>query len=45
MQFIDLMAQQRRIREKIEANIKKVLDHGKYIMGPEIKELEAKMTE
>lgn len=44
MQFIDLHAQQERIRDKIEANIKKVLDHGKYIMGPEIEELEKKLA-
>jgi UDP-2-acetamido-2-deoxy-ribo-hexuluronate aminotransferase len=44
MQFIDLKAQQERIRDKIEANIKTVLDHGKYIMGPEIKELEEKLA-
>jgi len=36
MQFIDLAAQQKRIRTKIEENIKAVLDHGQYIMGPEI---------
>ncbi|MCX6583696.1 MAG: DegT/DnrJ/EryC1/StrS family aminotransferase [Candidatus Aminicenantes bacterium] len=45
MQFIDLNAQQKRIRDKIETNIKKVLDHGKYIMGPEIKELEEKLAQ
>lgn len=45
MQFIDLNAQQARIREKIEANILKVLDHGRYIMGPEIQELEAKLAD
>lgn len=44
MQFIDLKAQQQRVRDKIEENIKKVLDHGKYIMGPEIKELEANLA-
>lgn len=44
MQFIDLKAQQSRIRDKIETNINKVLDHGKYIMGPEIKELEEKLA-
>ena len=38
MQFIDLAAQQERIRERIEANIAAVLNHGKYIMGPEIQE-------
>jgi len=45
MQFIDLHAQQERIRGKIEENIKKVLNHGQYIMGPEIKELETKLAE
>ena len=45
MQFIDLAAQQRRIRETIEANIKAVLDHGKYIMGPEIETLEDRLRE
>lgn len=44
MQFIDLAAQQKRIRTQIENNIKKVLDHGKYIMGPEIRELEEKLA-
>lgn len=45
MQFIDLAAQQRCIRETIEANILAVLDHGKYIMGPEIKTLEDRLRE
>ncbi|QTA88930.1 DegT/DnrJ/EryC1/StrS family aminotransferase [Desulfonema magnum] len=44
MQFIDLAAQQQRIRTKIEANIKAVLDHGQYVMGPEIKELEDRLS-
>jgi len=44
MQFIDLAAQQRRIRGAIETNLKKVLDHGQYILGPEIKELEEKLA-
>jgi len=43
MQFIDLKTQQNRIRNKIEKNIKNVLDHGQYIMGPEIAELEDKL--
>lgn len=38
--FIDLKAQQRLIRERVEARLKAVLDHGKYIAGPEIDELE-----
>jgi dTDP-4-amino-4,6-dideoxygalactose transaminase len=45
MQFIDLVAQQERIREQIEANIAAVLDHGKYIMGPEIQSLEEKLAQ
>jgi len=43
MQFVDLKMQQKRIRNKIEENIQKVLNHGEYIMGPEIAELEDKL--
>lgn len=44
MQFIDLAAQQARIKDKIDANIQKVLAHGKYILGPEVNELEEKLA-
>jgi UDP-2-acetamido-2-deoxy-ribo-hexuluronate aminotransferase len=44
MQFIDLAAQQKRIRPQIEAGIKKILDHGQYILGPEIRELEEELA-
>lgn len=44
MQFVDLSAQQARIKNKIDANIQRVLDHGQYIMGPEIRELEEKLA-
>jgi UDP-2-acetamido-2-deoxy-ribo-hexuluronate aminotransferase len=44
MQFIDLNFQQQRVRERIEANVKAVLDHGQYIMGPEVKELEERLA-
>ncbi|WP_086482172.1 DegT/DnrJ/EryC1/StrS family aminotransferase [Oceanospirillum sanctuarii] len=44
MQFIDLAAQQARIKDKIDANIQKVLAHGQYILGPEVTELEEKLT-
>jgi UDP-2-acetamido-2-deoxy-ribo-hexuluronate aminotransferase len=44
MEFIDLVSQQKRIRDKIEARIRTVLDHGQYIMGPEVKELETKLS-
>lgn len=42
--FIDLKAQQDRIRPQIDAAIKRVLDHGKYIMGPEVFELEEQLV-
>lgn len=45
MEFIDLAAQQKRIRDRIDANIQSVLGHGKYIMGPEIKALEGKLAD
>lgn len=38
--FIDLAAQQARIGAQIKAAMDKVLSHGAYIMGPEVKELE-----
>ena len=41
--FIDLKAQQKKIRTKIDKRIKSVLDHGQYILGPEVKELEDKL--
>ena len=45
MEFIDLKSQQKRIREKIDRRIATVLEHGNYIMGPEIAELEAKLAD
>ena len=45
MQFIDLKKQQKTIRQKIDERIISVLDHGKYIMGPEVFELEEKLAE
>ena len=39
--FIDLATQQKRLRSEIEARLNKVLDHGGYIMGAEVAELEA----
>ena len=42
--FIDLKAQQALIRPEIDAAIKKVLDHGQYIMGPEVTELEDRLA-
>jgi UDP-2-acetamido-2-deoxy-ribo-hexuluronate aminotransferase len=45
MEFIDLKKQQKKIRLEIDLSIKKVLDHGKYILGPEVFELEEKLAE
>ncbi len=45
MQFIDLKSQQKQIREKIDIRLKKILDHGKYIMGPEVYELEERLAD
>lgn len=45
MQFINLVAQQDRIKDKLNANIQKVLAHGQYILGPEVHELEEKLSE
>ena len=44
MQFINLKKQQDLIRDKINNRVNKVLDHGKYIMGPEVYELEEKLS-
>jgi dTDP-4-amino-4,6-dideoxygalactose transaminase len=38
--FMDLAAQQAAIRDRLDAAIARVLDHGHYIMGPEVLELE-----
>ena len=43
--FIDLDAQQSLIRKKIDLAISKVLDHGQYIMGPEVKKFEDNLKE
>ncbi|MCK0743691.1 DegT/DnrJ/EryC1/StrS family aminotransferase [Chromohalobacter nigrandesensis] len=42
--FNDLAAQQERIKDKIDAGIQRVLSHGKYILGPEVHELEEKLA-
>ena len=42
--FIDLAAQQARIRPEIDTALAKILDHGQYIMGPEVAALEADLA-
>lgn len=44
MDFIDLKTQYLRIQTDVNVRMQKVLDHGKYIMGPEVKELEDKLA-
>lgn len=43
--FIDLAAQQRRIRPALDAAIARVLDHGAYLFGPEVMAFEKQMAE
>ena len=45
MQFIDLKAQYKLIEEDVNARIKKVLEHGRFIMGPEVQELEERLAD
>ena len=42
--FVDLKTQYAALREKIDARMKAVLEHGQYIMGPEVKELEERLA-
>ena len=43
--FVDLAAQQARIRGRLEQAIRRVLDHGQYIMGPEVAALEGQLAD
>ena len=42
--FIDLKAQYQALKPQIQARINTVLEHGQYIMGPEVKELEDRLS-
>lgn len=44
MQFCDLAAQQQRIKTEIDRRVASVLEHGKYILGPEVAELEERLA-
>lgn len=44
MEFIDLKEQYRRLKSDIDASIQRVLDHGQFILGPEVGELEEKLA-
>jgi dTDP-4-amino-4,6-dideoxygalactose transaminase len=43
--FIDLQAQRARIADKVESAIKRVLNHGQFILGPEVREFETALAE
>jgi UDP-2-acetamido-2-deoxy-ribo-hexuluronate aminotransferase len=44
MDFIDLKSQYAALRESINVRMQRVLDHGQYIMGPEVAELEGRLA-
>jgi len=44
IEFIDLKAQQSRIKDQIDASIQRVLAHGQYILGPEVHDLEERLS-
>ncbi|HVB17986.1 MAG TPA: DegT/DnrJ/EryC1/StrS family aminotransferase [Stellaceae bacterium] len=45
IQFIDLKQQRDRVRDRVEEGWQRVVDHGQYIMGPEVGELERQLAE
>lgn len=44
MEFCDLKTQYQRLKADIDAGIQRVLDHGQYILGPEVDELESRLA-
>lgn len=44
MEFTDLKSQYQRLKIEIDAGIQRVLEHGQYILGPEVTELEEKLA-
>ncbi len=44
MQFTDLKTQYAALKSSVDARIQRVLDHGQYILGPEVAELEAALA-
>lgn len=45
MQFIDLKSQYQNLKENIDKRIQTVLDHGRYILGPEVSEFERQLAD
>lgn len=44
VEFVDLKTQRDRVRERVEAGWRRVVDHGQYIMGPEVRDLESRLA-
>ena len=44
MDFVDLRAQYQRLKPRIDARIQAVLEHGRFILGPEVQELEERLA-
>lgn len=44
MDFIDLKTQYRELQPAIDARMRQVLEHGQYVMGPEVAELESRLA-
>ncbi|MEY3663860.1 MAG: hypothetical protein RLZZ153_42 [Pseudomonadota bacterium] len=45
MEFVDLKSQYQRLKLQIDAGIQRVLDHGQYILGPEVAQLEENLID
>ena len=45
MEFIDLKSQFSKIENEISSSIQNILTHGKYIMGPEVEQLEVQLRD
>jgi UDP-2-acetamido-2-deoxy-ribo-hexuluronate aminotransferase len=45
IEFVDLKTQYSRLKHKIDSRLKKVLEHGRYILGPEVQELECELAD
>ena len=44
MEFIDLKAQYAALRESSNGRIQRVLDHGQFILGPEVREMQERLA-
>ena len=44
MEFTDIKKQYRALKDEIDARMRRVLDHGQFILGPEVRELEEKLA-